>query len=91
MIKGFGMSVCRADSPGLDVEYPKSQPFEYVRRHGPIHDVPYIACYTDAQIKADAKMIRGWKRSRKKVFVYYNNDSFGYAIKNALRLKQLIK
>ena len=61
-----------------------------VRRHGPHTGSPYTDGYSDAQLRDDAKLIRGWAKRRKDVFFYFNNDAMGWAPKNALTLRKLI-
>ncbi len=62
--------------------------FAYVRLHGP--DGPYQGSYTRAQLRDWAERIRGWRRSLKDVYVYFDNDQAGYAALNALELKKLV-
>ncbi len=45
--------------------------------------------YTEAQLKAWAKRIAAWRRERD-VYVFFNNDWEGFAVRNALRLKDLL-
>jgi uncharacterized protein YecE (DUF72 family) len=84
------MTVCKADWPEFGLPIPEEFSFEYVRRHGPYSGSLYAGCYTEKQLKADAEMIKQWKGQGKDVFIYFNNDAEGWAVKNALRLKQLI-
>lgn len=44
--------------------------------------------YTDAQLRDWARRIAGWRRERD-VYAYFNNDWQGFAVRNALRLRQL--
>ena len=84
------MSMCHADWPKFNMDVPDDFPFIYVRRHGPNAGSLYGACYTAAQLKKDAQRIKTWVKKRKDVFIYFNNDTAGYAIKNALHLKKLL-
>lgn len=90
LISGNKMSVCRADWPEFGKGIPDSFPFIYIRRHGPTSGFLYAACYSDRELKKDAGQIKKWKKAGKDVFIYFNNDTAGYAVKNALRLKELI-
>ena len=38
-----------------------------------------------------AQQIRIWLGEGKDVFIYFNNDAFGYAVKNALTLKEYLE
>ena len=48
----------------------------------------YGSNYSDQELKEWTEKIRAWKEG-KKVFVYFNNDAYGFAVKNALALKKL--
>jgi uncharacterized protein YecE (DUF72 family) len=85
-----GMSMCHADWPEFSKNLPDGFPFIYIRRHGPGGGSLYGSCYSDAQLKEDAKKIRRWAKMKKDVFVYFNNDAGGFAVKNALHLKGLL-
>jgi len=61
--------------------------FVYLRFHG---GELYSSCYSDKELKHWAKKIKKWKKQRKDVYIYFNNDAKGYAVKNALRLKELM-
>ncbi|MFA4875143.1 MAG: DUF72 domain-containing protein [bacterium] len=90
LLGSAGMTVCRADRPKFDVEFPLEQPFEYIRRHGPQSARLYGGCYSDDELRRDAEEIKRWAKSGKDVFIYFNNDAQGWAVKNAIRLKELI-
>jgi uncharacterized protein YecE (DUF72 family) len=70
------------------VQEPNAAPFVYVRRHGP--GARYSGSYSDDCIAADAAAVRGWLASGRDVFVYYNNDRGGNAVRDAVRLKQAL-
>ena len=63
--------------------------FIYVRMHGP-KDL-YSSKYTGGQLKKLADKIDKWKKEVKNIYVYFNNDTSGYAVENALELRQLAK
>jgi uncharacterized protein YecE (DUF72 family) len=46
--------------------------------------------YSDREIAEWAERIDGWRNEGLDVYAYYNNDWEGYAVKNGLRLKQLL-
>ncbi len=90
LLREAGMTVCRADWPLMDADIPDDMPFEYVRRHGPHTEAPYSGTYSEEELASDASKIKKWARSGKDVFVYFNNDAEGWAVKNALQLKNLV-
>jgi uncharacterized protein YecE (DUF72 family) len=62
--------------------------FVYVRLHGP--EGKYTGSYSNAQLKRWAKRCREWSAQRKDVYVYFDNDQFGYAAFNAQTLQKFL-
>jgi uncharacterized protein YecE (DUF72 family) len=52
--------------------------------------VLYGSNYSDKELKQWLGKIQDWRKKSKTVFVYCNNDAYGFAIKNALALKKLV-
>lgn len=82
-------SLCMADWPEFLNDLPVTADFVYIRRHG--EGGSYATCYTTKQLKADATRIRRYLKDKKDVYIYFNNDAFGYAPQNALELMELLK
>jgi uncharacterized protein YecE (DUF72 family) len=59
----------------------------YLRLHG--GRILYGSNYSDQELKEWTEKIRVWKEEGRKVLVYFNNDAYGFAVKNALTLKEL--
>jgi uncharacterized protein YecE (DUF72 family) len=74
--------------PGIDCPPEVTGPAVYIRMHG--GSMLYGSNYSDRELKALAKQIRGFLKQKLSVYVYFNNDARGYAVKNALRLKELV-
>lgn len=89
ILKDAGWSLCLADWPGLNIDGPITTDFVYMRRHGPAS--LYSSCYRDEMIEEDAKRVLQWMEEGMDVYVYYNNDAYGYAVKNAMTLKGLVE
>lgn len=84
-----GAALCVHDMKwAAPVEQPNAAPFVYVRRHGP--GSKYSGTYSDERIAADAAAVRGWLAGGRDVYVYYNNDRKGNAVRDAARLKQAL-
>ena len=64
--------------------------FVYVRLHGPDHRHLYAGSYSDDDLRWWADRIREWQAMQRDVYVYFNNDGDGNAVRNALTLKQLV-
>lgn len=63
--------------------------FAYVRFHGPSEFA--ASRYGARRLAPWAKRIRGWRRKKLDVFVYFNNDKNGHAIDDARTLKRLLE
>jgi len=83
-----GCAICMADWPDFLMDLPATADFVYIRRHG--HGT-YAECYSHDELKADARLINGFLKQKKDVYIYFNNDANGYAPKNALELMGLLK
>ena len=55
--------------------------FVYFRFHGP--GKMFASSYSDAELQGSAKTIRAFLEKRRDVYAYFNNDSGGYAPRNA--------
>jgi len=60
----------------------------YLRFHG--GESLYGSNYSDEELKSWARKAKRWLKEDKTVYAYFNNDAYGYAVKNALRLKEMI-
>lgn len=89
LLKKYKAAFCFADWPRFNRKLPEDLSFIYVRRHGVQVGILYSGNYSDKQLKRDADDIKRWLISGKDVYVYFNNDACGYAVKNALKLQQL--
>ena len=61
--------------------------FVYLRLHGPDAEHLYRGSYSDADLAWWADRIREWEGQGRDVFVYFNNDGEGNAVRNALTLR----
>jgi uncharacterized protein YecE (DUF72 family) len=65
-------------------------PFVYVRMHGPDTEHLYGGSYSDTDLHWWAERIREWDNMGKDVFVYFNNDGGGNAVRNAETLQWMV-
>lgn len=89
MIKEYGHTVCISDYHGFETNYIPNFEFYYIRRHGPKRSGLYAGCYKKEELKKDAELIK--KIKAKDIFVYFNNDVAGHALKNAKELIAFLK
>jgi uncharacterized protein YecE (DUF72 family) len=86
LLEQHRVALCIADSGGrfFSGEHATAD-FIYVRFHG--GERLYASRYTLDQMRAWAGKLVAWGRP---AFVYFNNDFHGYAVENALELKQAV-
>ena len=63
----------------------------YVRMHGPDPDAMYTGSYSAEDLQAWAGRIASWDREGRDVWLYFNNDPDGHAVRNALDLRELVR
>jgi len=89
LLKKYNTALVISDSPSwIKIEKPELADFVYIRMHG--SKKLFSSSYTKKELENLAKKIKKWQKERQ-VFVYFNNDAYGFAVKNALTLKSLIK
>lgn len=64
--------------------------FVYVRLHGPDPDNLYGGSYAQQDLLWWADRIREWEACGRDVYVYFNNDGQGHAVRNADTLRSLL-
>jgi uncharacterized protein YecE (DUF72 family) len=89
LLRRYDAALCIHDFEEMKVPLELTADFTYVRFHGPT-SARYFGSYSTAQLKTWAERIVEWRRKLKAVYVYFNNDPGGEAVKNALELKRLI-
>ncbi len=89
LLSASNMAVCMADWPEFIDELPLTADFVYIRRHG--EGGSYATNYTTEQLKKDAKKIKDYMKNGKDVYIYFNNDAFAYAPKNAMQLMAILE
>lgn len=65
--------------------------FVYIRMHGPDPDSMYAGSYPDDELRRWAERITGWDSDGRHVWMYFNNDPHGHAVRNARFLKDLLR
>lgn len=64
--------------------------FVYVRLHGPDRAHLYGGSYSDDDLRWWAERLREWEWQGREVYVYFNNDGHGHAVRNADTLRGLL-
>lgn len=82
------IALCFSDHHDAPAPWTVTARHVYVRGHGP--GGRYKGHYPDKTLKAWAAHIRRWKRQRRQVFVYFDNDQKSAAPRDAKRLADLL-
>lgn len=88
MLQAHNVALALADQPGFAADGPITANFVFVRRHGP--GAMYASNYPEEFLQRDAASVRNWLSQERDVYLYFNNDLGGYAVRNALRLKEIL-
>ena len=87
ILERHNAALCMHDWGGSEWPGELTANFAYVRMHGP--GGAYHGDYDARMLKSWVKRIEKWEQLTT-VFVYFNNDQGGYAIKNAKELLQFL-
>jgi uncharacterized protein YecE (DUF72 family) len=84
-----GAAYCVTSGANLPCVLRATAGFVYVRLHGPDPQHLYAGSYPEDDLRWWADRIGEWRAQGRDVFAYFNNDGFGHAVRNALRLQEL--
>ncbi len=89
LLRNKNIALCFHDFSG-EFKSPKktSEDFVYVRFHGP-HG-KYRGKYSEMFLRKQVSHIKEWVKEGREVFVFFNNDAYAHAIKNALGLQKYV-
>jgi len=87
-LRAHRLAVCQSDAADWPLWNVVTTDMVYVRLHG--HAVTYASAYSTKQLGQWAKRIRRWLKEGRDVHVYFDNDAFGAAPRNALELIALV-
>ncbi|GIV17227.1 MAG: hypothetical protein KatS3mg022_2662 [Armatimonadota bacterium] len=88
MLRALGVAHCTISYPRYPVNWTVTAPFAYVRLHGVTQAYDY--CYSTEELHDLATHIRELLQKVQQVFVYFNNDTNGYAPDNARQLQTIL-
>lgn len=88
LLRKHGVAMCFHDWGGEEWPEKLTGPFAYVRFHGA--GQRYGGDYSDETLSRWANKIRAWSPDLQQVYAYFNNDTHGYALQNALTLRQML-
>jgi uncharacterized protein YecE (DUF72 family) len=88
LLRKHDVALCISDHADAPAPWQVTAPFVYVRGHGPTGR--YKGHYSKKTLRAWARKIRAWKRGRKDIYVYFDNDQKSAAPADALKLARLL-
>jgi len=86
LLKKYNACLCIAHSSRFPYAKEVTADFFYLRFHG--GESLYSSNYLDKELKEWASFAKGTKKD---IFAFFNNDAYGYAIKNALTFRELLE
>jgi uncharacterized protein YecE (DUF72 family) len=89
MLADVGVSLCLHDMPGSAPLPIRVGPLVYVRFHGA--GERYGGSYSPQRLNAWARRISIWSAQGWPVWVYFNNDIGGHAVRDAERLRTYVE
>jgi uncharacterized protein YecE (DUF72 family) len=81
------VALCIPVGGGLDPDRVTTAPFTYIRLH---RGKEPAGGFSPDELTSWAAQIRALRKAGKEVYVYFNNDWGGYAVRDALRLRELL-
>jgi uncharacterized protein YecE (DUF72 family) len=89
LLRRYKAAYCIHDFADMRVPIEITANFSYIRFHGPT-SAKYYGSYSSAQLHEWAQRIDDWRRRLSAIYVYFNNDPEGAAVRNALELKRMV-
>ena len=90
LLERHGAAYTVMSGAGLPCVLRATAPFVYVRMHGPDDAHLYAGSYSSADLRWWADRVGEWSAEGRDVYVYFNNDGHGHAVRNAEELRGLL-
>jgi uncharacterized protein YecE (DUF72 family) len=90
LLRKYNAAFCIHDFADMNIPHEITADFTYIRFHGPT-SAKYFGSYSNEQLRTWANRIDEWRAGLSAVYVYFNNDPEGAAVRNAMTLKKLVK
>jgi uncharacterized protein YecE (DUF72 family) len=89
LLRRSRVAFCSYDMPNVECPLTSTSNLAYVRMHG--SESIYASNYTDPMLRSWTTKLRALAGDVDEVWVYFNNDAQAFAVKNALRLRDLLE
>jgi len=86
LLRAHRIALCIPDDPKMPKSFEITSDFTYIRMHLPRHGLGY----GERALEPWARRVFEWTRQSLDVFVYFNNDMEGHAIKDARTLISIV-
>lgn len=90
LLQEHGAAYCVMSGANLPCILRATAGFVYVRLHGPHHHQMYAGSYSNDELQWWSDRIFEWQAMGRDVFVYFNNDGGGNAVRNARMLTEMM-
>ena len=90
LLERYQVAYCVMSGAHLPCVLRATADFVYARLHGPDTSALYGGSYSDDDLRWWCERITQWQDQSRDVFVYFNNDGGGNAVRNAQRLRELM-
>jgi uncharacterized protein YecE (DUF72 family) len=90
LLERYRSAYCVMSGANLPCVLRATTSFVYARLHGPDQGAMYGGSYSDDDLRWWADRAREWESQDRQVFLYFNNDGGGNAVRNADRLRDLL-
>jgi len=90
LLERYRAAYCVMSGANLPCVLRATSPLVYARLHGPDQGSLYGGSYSDDDLRWWSERTREWEAQGREVFVYFNNDGGGNAVRNADRLRELL-
>lgn len=88
LLRRYNVGFCMFDMPDLTTPLVATADFAYIRFHGSVG--MYESCYSDEELEEWAKKISQLGQNLKAIYIYFNNDSQAFAVRNAITLRKYL-
>ena len=88
LLERKGVALCLISLPGFLCPVKVTAPFVYIRMHG--SGTVYGGLYGPEELSYWARLAKNFLRDGLDLYVYFNNDAFGFAVRNAAEFIEML-
>jgi uncharacterized protein YecE (DUF72 family) len=89
VMRESNLSVCQSDAADWPMWDAVTADTVYIRLHG--HTITYASNYSDNSLRSWLRRAKKWLDEGRDVHVYFDNTAAGAAVRNALRMAELMR